>query len=116
MAAECTAGDIQSSRFFTGRHHAGETLKRVLENRSKQLMAPIPMCGALARNLPGEFERIPASCYGRCRFVDVVDRFPGEAHYVLKFGQGLQERRIDPSRRPPRPRSACYSISERAGR
>jgi hypothetical protein len=42
--------------FFTGRHHAGENLKRVLKRRSKQLMTRIQMCDGLARNLPGEFE------------------------------------------------------------
>jgi hypothetical protein len=72
--------------FFTGRHHAGENLKRVLKRRSKQLMTRIQMCDGLARNLPGEFETIPANFFGhgRCRFVDVVNNFPEDVCYVLE--------------------------------
>ena len=72
--------------FFTGRNHAGENLKRVLALRSKQLAAPIQMCDALSRNLPGAFATILANClgHGRRRFVDVVENFPEEVRYVLE--------------------------------
>ena len=71
--------------FFTGRRHAGENLKSVLENRSKQLAAPIQMCDALSRNLPEELKTILAHClsHGRRRFVEVVENFPEEVRYVL---------------------------------
>ncbi len=73
--------------FFTGRHHAGENLQSVLENRSKQLPAPIQMCDGLSRNLPAEFKTILANClgHGRRRFVDVVENFPEEVRYVLEL-------------------------------
>ena len=62
--------------FFSGRQHAGENLADVLRQRAEELQAPIQMCDALSRNLPGELETIVANClaHGRRRFVDVVDR------------------------------------------
>ena len=88
-----TSGIISKCRghlialFFTGRHHAGENLQAVLDKRSKELSAPIQMCDALSRNLPGEFETILANClsHGRRRFVDVVESFPEEVRYVLEI-------------------------------
>jgi transposase len=88
-----TSGIISKCRghlialFFTGRHHAGENLQAVLDKRSKELSAPIQMCDALSRNLPGEFETILANClsHGRRRFVDVVENFPEEVRYVLEI-------------------------------
>ncbi len=73
--------------FFTGRNHAGENLKAVLERRSKELASPIQMCDALSRNLPGEFKTILSNClgHGRRRFVDVVASFPEEVRYVLEI-------------------------------
>ena len=79
-------GERLIALFFTGRHHAGENLERVLARRSKPLAAPIQMCDALSRNLPGEFKTILANClsHGRRRFVDVVENFPEEVRYVLE--------------------------------
>jgi len=72
--------------FFSGRQHAGENLADVLRQRAAELQAPIQMCDALSRNLPGELQTIVANCLGhsRRRFVDVVDRFPDEVRYVLE--------------------------------
>ncbi len=72
--------------FFTGRNHAGENLKAVLEQRPKALSAPIQMCDGLSRNLPGELKTILANClsHGRRRFVDVAENFPEEVRYVLE--------------------------------
>ena len=72
--------------FFSGRKHAGENLKDVLVRRAKTLDAPIQMCDALARNLPGELQTIVAHClaHGRRRFVEVADRFPEECRHVLE--------------------------------
>jgi len=71
--------------FFTGRNHAGENLAEVLRQRAAALDAPIQMCDALSRNLPGELKVIVANCiaHGRRRFVDVVPNFPEECRYVL---------------------------------
>jgi transposase len=72
--------------FFTGRKHAGENLKSVLEQRSSELPPPIQMCDALARNLPPDFETIVANCmaHGRRHFVDVVHSFPEQVAHVLE--------------------------------
>ncbi len=72
--------------FFSGRQHAGENLADVLRQRAEELQAPIQMCDALSRNLPGELQTIVANClsHSRRRFVDVVDRFPDEVRYVLE--------------------------------
>jgi hypothetical protein len=72
--------------FFSGRQHAGENLADVLRQRAEELQAPIQMCDALTRNLPGQLQTIVANCltHSRRRFVDVVDRFPDEVRYVLE--------------------------------
>jgi transposase len=72
--------------FFSGRKHAGENLADVLAERSQSLAAPIQMCDALTRNLPGELKTIVAHClaHGRRRFVEVADRFPEQCRYVLE--------------------------------
>lgn len=72
--------------FFSGRQHAGENLKDVLSRREAELAAPIQMCDALSRNLPGELQTILANClaHGRRKFVEVADLFPGECRHVLE--------------------------------
>jgi transposase len=72
--------------FFSGRRHAGENLKEVLSRRAAERGAPIQMCDALTRNLPGELRTILANClaHGRRHFVDVADRFPDECRHVLE--------------------------------
>lgn len=72
--------------FLSGRQHAGENLKDVLLRRAAELPAPIQMCDALSRNLPGELKTILANClaHGRRRFVDVADLFPEECQHVLE--------------------------------
>jgi transposase len=72
--------------FFSGHQHAGENLKDVLRRRAAELGAPIQMCDALSRNLPGELQTILANClaHGRRRFVDVTDSFPAECRHVLE--------------------------------
>ena len=58
----------------------------MLAERSPSLDAPIQMCDALTRNLPGELKTIVAHClaHGRRRFVELVDRFPEQCRYVLE--------------------------------
>jgi transposase len=72
--------------FLSGRRHAGENLKDVLRRRAAELPAPIQMCDALSRNLPGELKTILANClaHGRRRFVDVADLFPEACQHVLE--------------------------------
>ncbi|MCZ7678215.1 MAG: transposase [Sandaracinaceae bacterium] len=72
--------------FFTGREHAGENLKKVLDQRSPDLSPPIQMCDALARNSSPDFDAIVAHCMAHARrhFVDVVHSFPIEVAHVLE--------------------------------
>jgi hypothetical protein len=84
IVARCA--DRRVALFFTGRKHAGENLAAVLAGRAANLVAPIQMCDALSRNLPGELETIVANClaHARRRFVDVVNDFPDESRYLLE--------------------------------
>jgi len=73
--------------FFTGRKHAGENLRDVLQQRSAELGPPVQMCDALSRNsAPGDFETLVANCMAHARrnFVDVVHNFPEPVAHVLE--------------------------------
>lgn len=72
--------------FFSGRKHAGENLRAVLEERAAELPPPIQMCDALSRNMSGELATIVANClaHGRRQFVDLCERFPEPCRYVLE--------------------------------
>jgi transposase len=72
--------------FFSGRQHAGENLRDVLAQRAAERPAPIQMCDALTRNLPGKLQTILANClaHGRRQFVDVAEQFPNECQHVLE--------------------------------
>jgi transposase len=81
-----TREDRKIALFFSGRQHAGENLADVLAERAESLAAPIQMCDALSRNLPGELKTILAHClaHGRRQFVEVAERFPAECRHVLE--------------------------------
>jgi transposase len=94
--------------FLSGRKHAGENLRDVLSQRAETLSAPIQMCDALTRNLPGELKTIVAHCmaHGRRRFVEVADRFPDACRHVLESLAVIyhndavaRERKLSPSAR-----------------
>jgi transposase len=76
----------QIALFFTGRKHAGENLAQVLMHRAAGRAAPIQMCDALSRNLPGKLETIVGNClaHGRRHFVEVTPHFPQECRLVLE--------------------------------
>jgi len=71
--------------YFTGKKHAGENLKRVLEQRGAGLDPPIQMCDALGHNTPPELRTILSHCltHARRQFVDVATSFPPEVHHVI---------------------------------
>ena len=76
--------------YFTGRQHAGENLRDVLQHRIAELGAPIQMCDALSRNTPklsDGAEILLANClaHGRRQFVEVAANFPKECRYVLEM-------------------------------
>ena len=79
-------GERKIAVFFTGRQHAGENLKGVLQQRASKLETPIQMCDGLSRNEPKDFDTIMANCmgHGRRKFVVVVDSFPQECRFVLE--------------------------------
>jgi hypothetical protein len=68
--------------YFTGRQHAGENLRDVLDHRAGQLATPVQMCDALSRNTP----KLLANClaHGRRQFVEVAANFPEPCRYVLE--------------------------------
>ncbi len=72
--------------FFSGRRHAGENLREVLNQRASELGRPIQMCDALALNCPGDLEAVVANCIAHCRrnFVDEAASFPTECRHVLE--------------------------------
>jgi transposase len=79
-------GGHRVALFFSGRRHAGENLAEVLKHRAAELSAPIQMCDALSRNLPGELRTIVANCLAHARrnFVDIYERFPEQCRYLLE--------------------------------
>jgi hypothetical protein len=75
--------------YFTGRQHAGENLRDVLQHRVAELARPIQMCDALSRNAPklsDGAEILLANClaHGRRQFVEVAVNFPEPCRYVLE--------------------------------
>ena len=84
---ETTAAMI--ALYFTGRQHAGENLRDVLQHRVKDLATPVQMCDALSRNTPklsDGAEILLANClaHGRRQFVDIAANFPESCRYVLE--------------------------------
>jgi hypothetical protein len=75
--------------YFTGRQHAGENLRDVLDHRAGQLATPVQMCDALSRNTPkleDGAQILLANClaHGRRQFVEVAANFPEPCRYVLE--------------------------------
>jgi transposase len=97
--------------YFTGRQHAGENLRDVLQHRAKDLAMPLQMCDALSRNTPklsDGAEILLANClaHGRRQFVDVAANFPEPCRYVLetlgdvyKYDAQAREGKLSPEER-----------------
>jgi hypothetical protein len=79
-------GAQRMALFFTGLHHAGENLERVLGERASALGPPLQMSDGLSHNTAGDFETIEANCIAHARryFVDVAPNFPAECRFVLE--------------------------------
>lgn len=79
--------DRQAVLYFTGRNHAGENLKALLENRVSGLSPPLLMCDALSRNSSEDFDAIMANCLTHARryFVDVAPSFPEECRFAIEI-------------------------------
>lgn len=78
-------GDHKIALFFTGRKHAGENFKELLENRNSGQGPPIQMCDAKKGNSNEDSGAIVANCNSHARryFVDVAENFPDECSYVI---------------------------------
>jgi transposase len=97
--------------YFTGRQHAGENLRDVLQHRVAELARPIQMCDALSRNTPklsDGAEILLANClaHGRRQFVEVATNFPEQCRYVLemlghvyKYDADARQRHLSPAER-----------------
>jgi len=97
--------------YFTGRQHAGENLRDVLDHRASQLAAPVQMCDALSRNTPkleDGAQILLANClaHGRRQFVEVAANFPEACRYVLEtlgtvyeYDAEARERKLLPQER-----------------
>jgi transposase len=97
--------------YFTGRQHAGENLRDVLDHRVPGLAAPVQMSDALSRNtsaLPEGVQILLANClaHGRRQFVEVAANFPEACRYVLetlgevyKHDAEARERKLSPEER-----------------
>ncbi len=101
----------QIALYFTGRQHAGENLRDVLNHRAAELIVPLQMCDALSRNTPKLAEGaeiLLANClaHGRRQFVEVAANFPEPCRYVLetlgtvyKYDSETRERKLSPAGR-----------------
>ncbi len=97
--------------YFTGRQHAGENLRDVLDHRAGQLATPVQMCDALSRNTPkleDGAQILLANClaHGRRQFVEVAANFPEACRYVLetlgevyKYDAEARERKLSAQER-----------------
>ena len=97
--------------YFTGRQHAGENLRDVLDHRAGGLAPPVQMSDALSRNTPklnDGAEILLANClaHGRRQFVEVAANFPEPCRYVLetlggiyKYDAEARERTLSPGER-----------------
>ena len=72
--------------YYSGRSHAGENLKALLEQRQAGLDKPLVMSDALSRNEADEDGLIRCHClaHGRRQFSDLEDVFPTECQMVIE--------------------------------
>ena len=72
--------------FFTGRKHAGENLKDVLEKRAADLHVPLQMCDGLNRNIPKGPKTLECNCltHARRNFVEISSSFPEECRHLVE--------------------------------
>ena len=72
--------------YYSGRAHAGDNLKALLEQRQAGLDKPLVMSDALSRNEADEDRLIRCHClaHGRRQFSDLQDVFPKECQVVIE--------------------------------
>ncbi len=79
------AHDKEIALFFTGRQHAGENLKDLLDMRDEALPVPIQACDALSRNIPKNYSTQLAYCnaHARRNFYEIASHWPNECVNVV---------------------------------
>lgn len=107
--------------YFTGRQHAGENLRDVLDHRAGQLGTPLQMCDGLSRNTPkleDGAQILLANClaHGRRQFVEVAANFPRRAVMFWKPWAASINMMRKPARASCHPRSDYGFISSTASR
>jgi len=78
-------GERLITLYYSGRNHAGEHLKALLEQRQVGLAKPVVMSDALSRNEVDERAVIRCYClaHGRRQFSDLEEVFPTECRVVI---------------------------------
>jgi len=86
IVSQLTDGGHRIGLFFTGHHHAGENLEKVLKQRAAELSPPLHMCDGLSHNTAGDFETIVGNCMAHARryYVKITDTFPEPCRFVLE--------------------------------
>lgn len=100
--------DHEINLFFSGRNHAGENLRDILENRNNSLSPPIVMADASAMNFSKVKDITAANCntHARRKFFEHHKHFPEECEYILRLYAGVfknekicrQKKLSDPAR------------------
>ncbi len=77
--------------YFSGRHHAGENLQALLEQRQADLDKPLVMSDALSRNEADEARLIRCHClaHARRKFSDIEEDFPETCDVASGVGPTL---------------------------
>jgi hypothetical protein len=72
--------------FHSGRSHAGENLKELLDRRAPDAAAPLHMCDGLDRNRARGHAVIECNClaHGRRHFVDERENHPDECRFLIE--------------------------------
>jgi transposase len=80
-------GESDIVLYFSGIHHAGEMLDRVLLHRDSHLPPPIVMTDGLAANSVTVCEVVAANCNSHAmrKFKDIKDKYPAEYARVASF-------------------------------
>jgi transposase len=83
LVAQAKQGPI--ALFMTGRKHAGENLRDLLDERDGRLPAPVLMSDGLDRNAPKGHDVVEAKClqHARTHVVEQKDNFPAQCGHVL---------------------------------
>ena len=83
----------QALLFFTGIHHTGEVMDRLVQERSDGLAPPLFMCDGLSSNTVSQAVVLYGGCNAHAvrRFKDLAERYGEHARYVLERYRQIYE-------------------------